>query len=201
MKQWITLIAVAASFASCTKENLKEDSMEATEQTATIKSSGMRVVQNGAYVSDWEQYGSWNRTDEGDFSTFGIHRKTPEVTSGVMNGGLVMSYAKYTSDAAEYAPFANATSMPFYYLPEAERPIAHNNYFSGANAEGDISIAYSVRTTKQEMPEMGGGASLPAMKFQYVVMDKTFLTNHGLDAQTVQNNYSYEQVMQLLNEK
>ena len=197
MKQWITLVAAAAIFASCTKENLKEESIE--QSAGRAKASALRVAQDGAFVSDWEQYANWERTDEGDFSTFSINRKTPEVTSGVTNGGLVLSYGKFSSNEAAYAPFSNPKMMPFYFMPEAERPRANTHYFAHSSSNADISVAYRVPATKEELPAMGGGASLPAMKFQYVVMDKNFLSRHGLDAETVRNTYTYEQVMALLN--
>ena len=195
MKQWITLAVATALFTSCTKQDLQQEKAhQAQAQTAAL-----RQAQEGAYISEWEQYTIWSKTDEGDKSKFTMRRRTPEINSGVTNGGLVLSYARIATTNPDYARFNSPNMMPFYFLPEAERPRPETYYFSNANSEGNILITYQVPFTKHDLPPMGGGASLQAMQFQYVVLTKAFLDANNLSAGTVQNYYTYDQVMNLVN--
>jgi len=194
MKQWITLLAVAAFLTACSKQNLKENNTT----NANIDQTASATTQDGAFVSAWEQSTNWTKTNEGSVSRFKLSRQTPEVGRGALNGGVVMTYAKYANATGSYADFVNPTLMPFYFLPPAERPNTHMNYFSDATAEGNVSVEYAVPLTEGSLPLMGNGATLKDMQFQYVVMTKKFLDSRGLDAQTVKNNYSYKQVMALV---
>jgi len=194
MKKWITLLAVSAMVTACSKQELSNNTLQDESQ----RSSAMRSSQEGAYVSEWEQYNDWSKTNEGDKSRFSVVRKTPEINAGITNGGLVLTYAKVAVTDPRYASFANPTLMPFYYLPDAERPYPYTYYFSDAVSEGNVIITYSVPFTKEAMPLMGGGASLQSFQFQYVVLTGAFLDSRGLDPQTVRNYYTYDQVMNLV---
>lgn len=196
MKQWITLMAATAIFTACSKQDLQDETMQ---QNIANQPSAMRSAQQGAYVSAWEQYSDWIKTDEGTTSKFVLMRKTPEINAGVTNGGLVLSYAKVATNAPDYAPFTTPNMLPFYYLPASERPYPQTHYFSDVSSEGNIAISYRIPFTKQGTPAIGGGASLQSFQFQHVVLTKAFLDSRGLDAQTVRNYYTYNQVMNLVN--
>lgn len=196
MKQWITLATATVIFTSCTKQNLQEENLLQEKQTS---GSALRVSKTGAYVSNWEQFSEWQKADEGSISMFIVKRKTPEVTSDVTNGGLVLSYAKTATSNPNYILFTSPVQMPFYFLPESERPYPYHYHFSDGSSEGLITIVYRTPLTKATLPAMGGGASLPAMQFQFVVITRAFLEANGLTAEAVRNNYTYEQVMNLVN--
>ena len=197
MKQWITLIASAAIICSCSKENLREESLQTND---SAPSTALRSVQQGTFVSDWQQYTDWTKTDEGNVSVFTLIRKTPEVTSSVINGGLALTYAKVTTTDPLYSSFNQPKMLPFFYLPEAEKPYQQTFYFTDAVSNGNITIAYRVPFTKEMMPPMAGGASLQGLQFQHVVMTKEFLDNQGLSADQVRNYYTYDQVMNLVSQ-
>lgn len=193
MKQWITLIAATAIFTSCSKQDMQEDLM----QTKASIQSSTRATSNGAYISNWEQYTNWTKVDDKDVSRFTMKRKTPEITSEVTDGGLVISYGKVSTSDPRYASFTSPKMVPYYYLPEAERPIGNTNYFSDETSLGNVAVTYSVPATKDDMPTMGGGIGLSDYQFQYVVMTKMFLQSHGLSAEQVRNYYTYDQVINL----
>ena len=195
MKPWITLLAAAAVFASCSKEKSEEQSSQARQSTV----AAFRQAQEGVYVSDWEQYNDWTKTDEGNLSRFAIVRKSPEIDASVLNGGIVLGYSRIALADPAYAPFNYPKMMPFYFLPEAERPNPQQYYFSDQSTNGNITVVYQGPYTKEEMPVMGGGASLRGMRFQFVAMTKAFLDSHGLTANTIRNYYTYDQVMTLVN--
>ena len=200
MKQWITLAVATAIFASCTKQDLQQETLQQEKaHQAQAQTAALRQAQGGAYISDWEQYSIWSKTDEGNMSKFIMMRKTPEINSGVTNGGLVLSYSKVATTDPVYARFTSPNMMPFYFLPEAERPRPETFYFTDASSDGNLTITYQVPFTKNDLPAMGGGASLGAMQFQYVVLTKAFLDANNLSAETVRNYYTYDQVMNLLN--
>jgi hypothetical protein len=194
MKQWITLVAATALFSACTKQDLRESNTS----IANTSTSPTVTTQDGAFVSAWEQCGNWVKTTEGNASKFKLSRQTPEVSRAVVNGGVVMTYAKYANAVGSYADFVNPTLLPFYFLPPAERPNTHMNYFSDASTEGNVAVEYAVPLTAETLPLMGSGATLKDMQFQYIALTKKFLESRGLDAQTVKNNYSYKQVMALV---
>ena len=197
MKQWITLIAFTAIVCSCSKEDLQEENLQQDNAVAT---AAMRSGQQGTFVSGWEQYNNWIKTDVGDISFFTMTRSTPEVTSSVTNGGLVLSYAKISSTDPTYSSFAQPKMLPFYFLPEAERVSQQVYYFSDEALNGKITISYRVAHTSQTMPTMPEGASLQGAQFQFVVLTKEFLDSRGLSANTVRNYYTYDQVMNLVSQ-
>jgi hypothetical protein len=196
MKQWITLLAATAIFSSCTKQDLQQEE-ENLQLEIEVTSAAMRSAQDGAFVSEWQQYHQWVKSDKGDMSSFAMTRKTPEVNSAVKDGGLVLSYAKAESQEPAYARFKNPTLIPFYFLPETVRPYPYHFYFSDAISEGKITVTYQMALTKEDMPHIGGGVYLSDMKFQFVVMTRQFLEAHAIDAQTIRDSYTYEQVMNL----
>ena len=197
MKQWITLFMAAAIFISCSKQDLEEESLHQNKELSPV---AMRTAQDGAYVSGWEQYSNWERSEQGDVTVYTLQRKTGEVTSNVINGGLVLTYAKVSTSDPLYNSLNSPKMLPFYFLPESERPKPQTFYFTDALSNGNITIAYRVPFTKQSLPTMGGGASLQNMQFQYVVLTGAYLQSRGLTAATVRNNYTYTQVMNLINQ-
>lgn len=194
MKQWITLLAATAILCSCSKEALQEDSLQQNNTTAT---AALRSGQAGTFVSGWEQYNDWTKSDQGSVSVFTLSRRTAEITSNVTNGGLVLSYAKISSSDPLYSSFNQPKMLPFYYLPESERPFPQTFYFTDVATDGNITIAYRVPFTKAMMPTLGGGASLQGVQFQYVIFTKEFLDSQGLTAAAVRSNYTYDQVISL----
>jgi hypothetical protein len=196
MKQWITLLTAAAMFASCSKQDLQQENVQQNE----ISSAAMNAAQPTNYVSGWEKYSNWERSEQGDVVVFTTLRKSAEVSPEVMNGGLVLTYAKVVTSDPLYSPFNNPKMLPFYFLPESERPLPKTFYFMNTVSNGNIAIAYRVPYTKQTMPLLGGGASLQNMQFQQVVITGEYLKSKGLDAEKVRNYYSYEQVMNLVNQ-
>ena len=194
MKQCITLVLAAVIFASCTKENLKEDNLQSDKEPAP---SAMRSADAGSYVSGWEKYSNWQRSDQGDVTIFTYPRKATEASLAA-NNGLVLTYAKASSSDPLYASFNSPKMLPFYFLPEAERPKPQTYYFTYTVSDGSINIVYRVPFTKQNKPALGGGASLQNIQFQHVILSGEFLQRKGLNASTVRNNYTYEQVMNLL---
>lgn len=196
MKQWIALLAVSALLAACSKQDLQEENLQ---QENTARTTGMRSVKDGAYVSEWEQYNVWTKSGDEQKSTFSMTRKSSEVNEGVLNGGLVLGYARVTTNDPAYLHLSRAAMLPFYYLPLSERPYPHMYYFSETASDENIVITYQVPFTKAAMPTLPGGASLQNIQFQHVVFTRAFLESRGLNAQTVQYNYTYDQVMSLVN--
>lgn len=196
MKQCITLLLAAAIISSCSKQDLQEENLPQQNFLPTI---AFRAGQEGSFVSGWEQYSDWTKTEQGNISVFTLNRKTPEVNASVVNGGLVLTYAKVATSDPLYISFTSPKMVPFYYLPESERPQPQMFYFTDAATDGNIALMYRVPFTKQSLPAMAGGASLQAMQFQYVVLTKAFLESRGLTAGMVRNNYTYDQVMALVN--
>ena len=200
MKQWITLTAAMAIFASCTKQDLQQETLQQEKaHQAQVQTTALRQAQQGAYISEWEQYNTWSKTDEGNRSRFTVVRRTPEINSDVTNGGLVISYAKIVTTDPAYAHFNSPNMIPFHFLPQAERPYPGASYLTDASTDGNLTMVYQVPFTKNDMPPMGGGASLQAMQFQHVVLTKAFLNANNLSAATVRNYYTYEQVINLVN--
>lgn len=196
MKKWVTLLAATALIASCSKQDLQQE----TANQTSLRTVTMRGTQGGAYVSEWETNGDWVKTDISNNSRFTWTRKVPEISSDVLNGGVVLTYSKFASSDPAYARFANPTALPYYYLPEAERPLPQTYYFSQDVSSGEISISYTVPYTKEAMPKMNGGASLSALRFQTIALPKSFLDARNVTAAMVLNYYSYEQVMSLINQ-
>ncbi|HEX8315598.1 MAG TPA: hypothetical protein VF609_11420 [Flavisolibacter sp.] len=197
MKQWITLLAASAVFTACTKQDLQQEDLQ-NENTA--RTTVMRSTQDGAYISDWEQYNTWTKGGDEKITTFSMMRKTSEINAGVTNGGLVLGYAKVVTSDPLYMHLSKPNMLPFYYLPESERPYPNTYYFSEEALDGNIIITYRMPFTKANTATLPGGASLENIQFQHVVLSKAFLESRGLDLQTVQDNYSYDQVMALLNQ-
>lgn len=196
MKQWITLLTATAIFVSCSKENLNEDLQREKEPpSVAIPSSS-----TGNYMTDWETYGNWAKSDQGNVTVFTVQRKSDEVTSSVTNGGLVLTYAKLATTNPLYVSFNNPKMLPFYFLPESERPLPQTFYFTSSVSNGLITISYRVPYTKESSPAMAGDASLQNMQFQHIILPVEFLQSRGLNANTVRNNYTYNQVMNLLNQ-
>lgn len=196
MKQWVTLLAATALFASCSKQNLEQEN----DNQENLRTTAMRSTQGGAYVSEWETSGSWIKTDAGNTSRFTWSRKTPEIGTDVLNGGLALTYAKLAPSDPSYAHLTKPTMLPFYFLPESERPIPKTFYFSQEVSNGTVSITYTVPFTKDALPRMNGGASLGSLQFQTIVLPKSFLDSLSLTAETVQLYYTYDQVMNLINQ-
>jgi hypothetical protein len=196
MKQWITLLAAPALLVACTKQNLQEETIP--EQKAD-RTSVMRSAVDGAFVSDWEQYSAWTKSNETNATIFSMTRKTPEITSGVTNGGLVLGYAKLNTNNSLYYHLSKPTMLPFYYLPQAEKPYPETYYFSETSNDGNVVIRYRMPFTKADAATLPGGANLQDIQFQHVVLTAQFLQSRGLNPQTVQNNFTYEQVMALVN--
>jgi len=197
MKQWITLLAATAIFTSCSKQDLQEES---SHQTKEVAAAAMRSGQQGAYVSGWEQYNNWEKSDQGNVTVYTLQRKTGEVTTNVINGGLVLTYAKVTTSDALYTSFNSPKMLPFYFLPESERPRPQTFYVSDAVSNGAITVTYRVPFSKDHLPVMAGGASLQKIQFQYVVLSSEFLQSRGLTASQVRNNYTYDQVLNMINQ-
>jgi hypothetical protein len=197
MKQCITLLTAAAIFISCSKQDLQEESLQ---QDKELASAAMRSTQAGTFVSGWETYSNWTKSDQGDVTVFTLQRKSEAVASNVTNGGLVLTYAKVATSDPLYAPFNNPKMLPFYFLPESERPRPQTFYFTNSVSDGNITILYRAPYTKQNMPVLGGGATLQNMQFQHIVLSSEYLQSRGLSANTVRNNYTYEQVMNMLNQ-
>lgn len=195
MKQWITLLAVTTLFTACSKQDLQEDQLQ---EENTSNSTVLRSTQEGAYVSGWEQYSNWTKTDEGNTSVFTMNRKTSEVAAAG-NGGLVLGYAKVASNNPLYLHLTKPNMLPFYYLPQAEKPRPETYYFSEVVSGDNIVLHYRMPFTKAGTATLPGGASLQDLQFQHVLLSKTFLESRGLNAQTVQHYYTYEQVMALVN--
>jgi len=131
---------------------------------------------------------------------FTVQRKSDEVTTSVTNGGLVLTYAKLATNNPLYTSFNNPKMLPFYFLPESERPLPQTFYFTTSVSNGVITIDYRVPYTKESLPAMAGNASLQAIQFQHIILPVEFLQSRGLNANTVRNNYTYEQVLNLLNQ-
>lgn len=195
MKQWITLLAATAVFTACSKQDLREDQLQ---QENTARSTSLRSTQEGAYVSGWEQFTNWVKTSDGSVSVFTTTRKATEV-SAAAGGGLVLGYAKVNTTNPLYLHLTKPTMLPFYYLPEAERPHPETYYFSEVVNGENIVLSYRSPFTKADMPTLPGGASLQDLQFQHVVLTKKFLDDRGLTAHTVQYYYTYDQVMALVN--
>lgn len=201
MKQWITLLAATALFTACSKQSLQDElqqenlSLQKETSSATI---AMRSTQSGAYVSGWEQFNNWMKSDDGTASVFTSTVKTSEVAA-VANGGLVLGYAKTSSTDPLYQHLTKPTMMPFYYLPESERPLPQTYYFSEVISGENIVLRYRMPFTKAETPTLQDGNSLQSLQFQHVVLTKEFLDSRGLAADAVRNYYTYEQVMTLVN--
>lgn len=195
MKQWITLLAVSALFTACSKQDLREEPLQSESTTnATI----LRSTQDGAYVSGWEQYSDWVKTTDGDASVFTKTIKSPEAAAAG-NGGLVLGFARVTTSSPQYQHLTQPTRLPFYYLPESERPRPEMYYFSEIVSGENVLLRYRAPFTKADMPTLPGGASLQNIQFQHVVFTASFLQSRGLSANTVQNYYTYDQVMALAN--
>lgn len=194
MKQWITLVLATAVFTSCSKESLQEEDAQTDKEVA---SAAMRLSEAGSYVSGWENYSTWERSEQGDVTIFTYQRKTAE-TAVATNNGLVLTYAKVASADPLYSSFNSPKMLPFYFLPEGERPRPQTYYFTTVVVDGNISLIYRAPFTKQAMPTLGGGASLQNVQFQHVVLSSEFLQSKGLTASTVRNNYTYQQVMNLI---
>lgn len=196
MKQWITLLAATALFASCSKQDLQEESMQ---QENAARSSATRTSAEGAYVSGWEQTSQWQKSDQGDMSIFTIQRKTPEINSSVLDGGLVLTYGKANTTDPRYAHLQEPKLMPFYFLPESERVTGYYYHFSEEVSSGNINVVFRMPFTKDSNPQIGGGVRLNDVQYQHVVLTRTFLESRGLTASTVRNYYTYNQVMDLVN--
>ena len=196
MKQWITLLIAAALFASCSKQDLQEDLQQNEVSPAAMNTA----TQPGSYVSGWEKYSNWERSEQGDVVVFTTLRKSAEVSTDVMNGGLVLTYAKVATSDPIYSSFNNPKMLPFYFLPEAERPLPKTFYFLTAVTNGNIAIMYRLPFSKQSILSLPAGVSLQNMQFQHVILSGEFLQSRGLDAEKIRNNYTYEQVMNLVNQ-
>ncbi|RYZ28549.1 MAG: hypothetical protein EOO10_09150 [Chitinophagaceae bacterium] len=196
MKQWITLLTATAIFVSCSKQNLKEDLQQDKEPASVAGPS----TTTGNYITAWENYSNWAKSDQGNVTVFTVQRKSDEVTSSVTNGGLVLTYAKLATTNPLYASFNNPKMLPFYFLPESERPLPQTFYFTSSVSNGVITITYRVPYTKENSPMMAGGASLQKIQFQHIILPTEFLQSRGLSASTIRNNYTYDQVMNLLNQ-
>jgi hypothetical protein len=195
MKQWITLFAATAFFTACSKQDLQEDQLNHENKSA---STVLRSSQDGAYISGWESYNQWAKTDDGVVSVFTINRKTSEVGTAA-GGGLVLGYAKINTSNPLYLHLSKPTMLPFYYLPQAEKPHPGMYYFSEIVSGENIVLQYRMPFTKAETATLPGGASLQDLQFQHVVLSKAFLDSRGLSAGTVQNYYTYDQVIALVN--
>ncbi|MGZ5190086.1 MAG: hypothetical protein ACXWCZ_03645, partial [Flavisolibacter sp.] len=86
---------------------------------------------------------------------------------------------------------------PFYFLPPGERPM-NAFYWYDMNTPGMTTVAYQIRNSKEEMPAMGGGVTLPDFQFRYFVISKAYLDSKGVDAKTVKYHYTYQQLLALL---
>ena len=197
MKQCITLLTAAAIFVSCSKQDLQEESLQTDKESASV---ALRSSKAENYVSGLETYSNWTKSDQGNVTVYTLQRKSDEVTTDVTNGGLVLTYAKVATTDPLYAPFNNPKMLPFYFLPESERPLPQTFYFTNSVSNGIITISYRVPYTKQTMPAMGGGASLQTIQFQHIVLPADFLQSRGVSATTVRNNYTYQQVLNLINQ-
>ncbi|HUC79300.1 MAG TPA: hypothetical protein VMR70_00235 [Flavisolibacter sp.] len=201
MKQWITLLAATALFTACSKQSLQDElqqenlSLQKETSSATL---AMRSTQSGAYVSGWEQFNNWIKTDDGTASVFTSTVKTPEVAAAA-NGGLVLGYAKSGSTDQLYQHLTTPTMLPFYYVPASGRPLPGNYYFSEVIAGENIVLQYRMPFTKAEIPTLLDGNSLQSLQFQHVVLTKEFLDSRGLTADAVRKYYTYDQVMTLVN--
>jgi hypothetical protein len=196
MKQWITLLAATALFASCSKQDLQEES---TQQDNATRTTATRTSAEGAYVSGWGQTNQWQKSDQGDASIFTTQKRLPEVDASVLDGGLVLTYAKANSSDPRYASLQEPRLMPFFFLPEAERVSGYYYYFSDQASFGSVSITFRIALTTELNPEIGGGVRLNDVQYQHVVLTKSFLESRGLTASTVRNYYTYSQVMDLAN--
>lgn len=196
MKQWITLLAATALFASCSKQDLQEESVQ---QDSAVRSSATRNSVEGAYVSGWEQNTQWQKSDQSGMSIFTLQRKTPEINSSVLDGGLVLTYGKANTNDPRYAHLREPQMMPFFFLPESERVNGYYYHFSEEVSNGSINIIFRMPFTKEMNPQIGGGVTLNDVQYQHVVLTRSFLESRGLTASTVRNYYTYNQVMDLVN--
>ena len=196
MKQCVTLFIVTALLFSCAKQDLQQEEDNLNSASAKKNNPGL---QNGAYASDWEQYNNWTKKDEDGYSTYSVTKKVSELTPSIVEGGLVLTYAKVATSDAGYQQFTKPGLVPFYYLPPSERPAAGVYYFSDNTSTEQMTVSYRTQSSKAELPAMGGGVALKDFKFQYVVFTREFLDSRGLDKNTIRNYYTYEQVMNLMN--
>src|ERR1043165_4185515 len=157
MKPCVTLLAFAALLSACTKQDILQQ-QDMTNDAGSKNSS--TVSQNGAYATAWEQYNDWTKKDENGFSIYSFSRKASELTPSVVEGGLVITYAKVATTDANYQQFTNPGAMPFYFLPPGERPNPGAFYFSDNAAPGMMTVSYAVPSGKSNTPAMGGGVSL-----------------------------------------
>ncbi|MER3471067.1 MAG: hypothetical protein C4330_06970 [Chitinophagaceae bacterium] len=113
----------------------------------------------------------------------------------MINNGVVITYAKLNTTNPNYLMFNKPVSLPFYFLPPWER-VANTFYWYDSNTPGSLKIAY--RTGSKAEKLTGEEANL---QFRYFVITKEFLTAHDLDAATVKQNYTYQQIINLIGTK
>jgi hypothetical protein len=191
MKKCCILLSSLVLFFSCTKNDIVSENADGQ---LTVRP---HASDNSVYVSGWEKIPTWKYSDSGAYRIYYFNRETPQLTSEAINNGVVVTYAKVNTGDPEYKIFTKPMMLPFYFLPPGERPI-NAFYWYDMNTPGITKVAYQIRNTKEEIPAMGGGVSLPDFQFRYFVISKTFLDAKGLDVKTVKYHYSYQQLVNLL---
>ena len=168
-----------------------------SENSEGDKTIRPQASDNSFYASGWEKVPTWKYSDSAGYRTYYFHRETPQLTTDAINNGVVVTYSKVNATDPEYQIFTRPIMLPFYFMPPGERPM-NAFYWYDMNTAGLTKVGYQIKNTKDEMPEMGGGVSLPDFQFRYFVISKAFLDNKGLDAKTVKYYYTYQQLVSLL---
>jgi hypothetical protein len=192
MKKWITLWCTSAIlFTACSKDDL-----QANQQENASTPVGIRSAENNYYASNWEQMKSWNHTDSSGYRLYYSEKINPELTSDVINGGVVMSYAKINMTDPNYTQFNNPSMMPFYFLPPWERPNLSFYWYEEADP-GKLRVFYRTKS-KDDLPAFPEGKTMNDFQFRYFVITREFLDSHGLTPSDVKNHYTYQQLVNLL---
>jgi hypothetical protein len=196
MKQLIGFLMVGFFLlASCEK---KEAGIDTTDKALASPGQEDQSLNNGFYVSGWEQYASWNHTDSAGFQIMHTTRETPALTNEVIETGVVLTYSKISLTDPDYMMFKKPVMLPFYFLPPAERPIPNTYYWYDINTPGKIKVSYSALSKNEQLP---AGAALNQFQFRYFVIAPAFLKAHGLTASQVKHHYTYQQLIGLLGVK
>jgi hypothetical protein len=192
MKKWCILLgSLSILLFSCTKNDLISEN---SDDHNTIRP---QASDNSVYVSGWEKIPTWKYSDSAGYRIYYFNRETPQLTSEAINNGVVLTYSKVSTPDPEYQIFTKPIMLPFYFLPPHERPI-NAFYWYDMNTPGITKVAYQIRSSKQDMPEMGGGVSLPEFQFRYFIISKAYLDSKGVDAKTVRHHYTYQQLLSFL---
>lgn len=194
MKQWITLLAATAIFASCSKQDMQEESLQ---QNNSLQSMASRSSQEGTFVSEWEQYNDWTKRDSADVSIFYRERSLSDHSSQIANGGLVITAAKASKAAPEYEGYQNPSLLDFYVISSNFRSERGFYLLYDHVTPQKVTVSFNLPYRADSSPQISNHLSLHDFQFQYIVLTAQFLADNDLNEQTVRG-YTYQQLMSLL---